>query len=267
MRRMFRTLGDFFAARHLRWVLAAYCLAGVAAPFNPDQAASIVGTWIADDGGRVEFSKDGRVTLVDAEPGRLRSLTGHFSVVDSHQINIVEESTSMWTRSFGSALGTPIDPKPVGYAYLISGTTLTLTELKSTSPKVYHTRQVLVIDDLHLQLKDPGRLPPIVPPTKYSIKPGPALVLDASKYEFRIPLQMANKSINAVRVVVGKGRDYFFMWESPVRKVVLSAKTLQPSPGSPPFTGFERGQEVLIMIGYKGSPPFDVVWAGLGEVK
>lgn len=129
-------------------------------------------------------------------------------------------------------------------------------------PMLAQAQQALLVDDEHLMMQRPGRPPAPL----YEVKGAASLLLDGSQYAFEIPAAIADKPVNAVQVVVGKGH-YSATWNPTERKLVLSAETLRPNGNSPAFAGFPVGQRVIIAIGNLEGPKFSVVWVGMADVK
>ena len=138
-----------------------------------------------------------------------------------------------------------------------------VTALLVALPALAQAQQILVVDDDHLQMQDAGR----PSPTIYTVSPAPHLVIDATKYSFKIPAQLAGKPINSMQVVVSKDRQYSVAWNPQAPRTVLSAETLKPNPGSLPFTGFAAEQRLIFAIGNLDGAKFNVVWVGMAQVK
>ena len=138
-----------------------------------------------------------------------------------------------------------------------------ITLLAVTAPALAQAQQVLIVDDAHLQMQGPGRAAPAV----YVVKAAPAILLDASNYEFKLPPQLAGKPINSIQIVAGKDRRYAATWNTQAQKLLLSASTLQPNPGSAPFSGFVADQTVVLAIGNLDGQKFNVVWVGMAKVQ
>jgi hypothetical protein len=125
------------------------------------------------------------------------------------------------------------------------------------------TPQVIVVDDAHIQLREPGK----PAPDMYVIAPATALVLDASNYTFRVPSELSGKPINSVQVIVDRGKHYSAAWNHENPTLVLSPETLEPNSGSPPFNGFASDQQLVVAIGNLEGSRFNVVWVAMAVVK
>lgn len=125
-------------------------------------------------------------------------------------------------------------------------------------PTMTWAQQVIVVDDLHLQMR-PG-----TPPT-YKLKPATSIVLDARNYTFQVPPALKNKPINSVQVIISK-HQYSAEWDSATKRVTLSPGTLRSWQGGEAFAGFGPHQQVVIAVGNLTGTDFGVVWVGLADV-
>jgi hypothetical protein len=129
-------------------------------------------------------------------------------------------------------------------------------------PSLSAAQQTLVIDDEHLQLENSDR----PSPSEYLVQAGPAVVLDARNYQFRVPAELEGRSIDSVQVIVDRDRQFSAEWNPRVGLVTLSANTLRAHRVSRPFAGFEKGQRLVIAIGNAEAGHFNVVWVGIVRV-
>ena len=96
--------------------------------------------------------------------------------------------------------------------------------------------QIISVDDAHLQMQAAGDATPLF----YSIEPGQSIVVDASAYKFKLPQQLAGKTINSIQLILAKDEQFSAPWLMPGARQSLSMQTLTPKPGSKSFSGFHE---------------------------
>lgn len=120
---------------------------------------------------------------------------------------------------------------------------------------------ILYVDEAHLQFSgSAGKM--------YAIPAGKGFALDLSNYTFEIPAGLGFDQVNMIRISLGPGEEYAADVRRTVTRYSLTADTLTPVEGSPPFTGLESGDLVSIGIGYWDDVRgFYVLWFGAAEVE
>jgi hypothetical protein len=136
-----------------------------------------------------------------------------------------------------------------------------LALLISALPAIALARQVIAVDDAHLQMEQQGAPAPIT----YKLKMTTSVVLDATNYVFHIPDALVGRPINSVQVVIAKNQRYSTAWDPAKKRIILSSETLKPSAGSVAFSGFPPNHQVVIGIGNLSGDDFNVVWVGLAS--
>jgi len=123
----------------------------------------------------------------------------------------------------------------------------------------------LIVDADHWQIEHPEH-----PPKTYEA-PAAGFVLDVSELPALLPVGVAKP--NLIQVVLGRGLIYGFGWDDDVTQYPAIAEELVPLFGSPPFPGFEAGQQVILAIGHfvpgeeeEGTSRFQVLWVGLVKI-
>jgi hypothetical protein len=125
----------------------------------------------------------------------------------------------------------------------------------------------IVVDAAHSQASQPeGKKG-----DHYVVAPAPRILLDARQFDFSKSLY-PDVQPNAVQVVLGEQRQYSAPW-MPSGRVQLSKSTLQPLNNSPPFAGFQAGDQAVVAIGEqrvdegKKEVVLKLLWAGLVDFK
>jgi hypothetical protein len=125
---------------------------------------------------------------------------------------------------------------------------------------------ILVIDGEHLQMERPDGSAPAL----YSIAHAPAIILDASKYQFLMPNELEGRQPDSVQIIAGK-HQYLCPWKPQGGRQKIHAAILRPVGSAPPFAGFMKGQTVVIGIGttsVEGQKAlFDVSWVGMANIR
>jgi hypothetical protein len=124
---------------------------------------------------------------------------------------------------------------------------------------------VLKADSAHWQIDRPEQ-----PPMPYEA-PSTGFVLDVSELPALFP-PTAQKP-NLIQFVLGRGLLYGCAWEDDRTTYPATAEELVPLFGSPPFPGFETGQQVILAVGHfapggeqDNRSHFQVLWVGLVKI-
>ena len=128
---------------------------------------------------------------------------------------------------------------------------------------------ILVVDDAHWQK---------ITPTgeegeEYSISTRDGFRLSTKGFEFAIPPGVDFMAPNIIQLVIGKDQLYDTAYEPYCSIYTINPANLVPMYGSRRFTGFQKGQKLIIAIGHL-SPPghdlpqprFTVLWAGVVNI-
>jgi hypothetical protein len=101
---------------------------------------------------------------------------------------------------------------------------------------------VVVVDLEHSQVGSDAESPP-----SYLVPSGPAVVLDATQFDFSKSLY-PDVEPTTVQVLLANDRQYHAAWH-PSARLALNSRTLQPLNNSPQFGGFKPGDKVMVAIG------------------
>ena len=125
---------------------------------------------------------------------------------------------------------------------------------------------VLVVDHAHWQKASAGDVEPL----EYNISNHDGFLLTTQGFDFEIPARIGFSSPNIIQLIVGKDQLYAMAYEGETRIYKVTAANLVAMYGSPVFTGFSKGQKVIIAIGHLSpadeqspQPKFVVLWAGV----
>jgi hypothetical protein len=83
--------------------------------------------------------------------------------------------------------------------------------------------------------------------SKYSIREDSGIIIDATEYKYNIPLEFKKNQINQIQVVID-GNVFYSEWNGE-NMIVLDKKTISRLKSEVEFTGFKKGQLILIAIG------------------
>jgi len=120
------------------------------------------------------------------------------------------------------------------------------------------------IDDAHKMINQPKE----IKPASYVILASDAIILDAAGYRFDIPSELKDTPLNSIQLIQSKTQHYELEWRPGTTLYHLDKTTLKPRPGSPPFTGFKKGDHVVIAVGVVFAPgKFGPVWASTIKVE
>jgi uncharacterized protein YtpQ (UPF0354 family) len=123
---------------------------------------------------------------------------------------------------------------------------------------------VVKVDGKHQMMNYPAGSKP----ESYCVAACSRMILDAGDYEFDIPLEIRDKPLNSIQVLLSKTRKYELAWRPDKTRYVLSKATLQPLLGAEPFDGFKAGDKMMIAIGVVFAPrQFAPVWTSIVDVE
>ncbi len=129
---------------------------------------------------------------------------------------------------------------------------------------------VLVVDEAHWQKVNTQGADGL----EYTITNHDGFLLSTQGFEFIIPDEVDFSAPNIIQLIVGKEQLYATAYEHDCSLYTINAANLVPIYGSRRFTGFEKGQKVIIAIGHlspahhpDAKPKFTVLWAGVVNVE
>jgi hypothetical protein len=129
---------------------------------------------------------------------------------------------------------------------------------------------LLMVDDAHWQKANPEGLEAL----EYSIAGHEGFMLCTRGYKFTIPEKIGFSAPNVIQVIKGSEQLYATAYEPEVTTYNITADNLVPLYGSSPFSGFSKGQKVIIAIGHltpageeNPQPKFVVLWAGVVNIE
>jgi len=125
---------------------------------------------------------------------------------------------------------------------------------------------IVVVDDAHWQkISQDGE-----ESLEYSITNREGFQLSTQGFDFLIPEGAGFSSPNIIQVIIGKDMLYATAYEHDSNLYTINAANLVPMYGSRRFTGFQKGQKVILAIGHLSppgidlpQPKFTVLWAGV----
>jgi len=128
---------------------------------------------------------------------------------------------------------------------------------------------IIVVDDAHWQkISQEGE-----ESLEYSVTNREGFRLSTQGFEFMIPEGAGYSSPNIIQVIIGKDQLYATAYEHDNNLYTINAANLVPMYGSRRFTGFQKGQKLIIAIGHlappgkeQPQPKFTVLWAGVVNV-
>jgi hypothetical protein len=128
---------------------------------------------------------------------------------------------------------------------------------------------ILVVDDAHWQkVTSTGE-----EGEEYSIFSRDGFRLSTKGYEFTIPSGVDFIAPNIIQLVIGKDQLYATAYEPDCTLYTIDPANLVPMYGSRRFTGFQKGQKLIIAIGHLSPPGHDlpqprfiVLWAGVVNI-
>ena len=105
----------------------------------------------------------------------------------------------------------------------------------------------------------------------YQVSATDSVTLDPAGYSIPVPHSLNASGPTILQLVIRRGERYEADWDG-TRPISLTAATLRPLGASPPFRGFPAGQRCIVAAGREhsadaGSNEFDVMWAGLIDVR
>ena len=128
---------------------------------------------------------------------------------------------------------------------------------------------VLVVDHKHWQKISPSG----EAGEEYTISNREGFHLSTRGFEFTIPEMADFSAPNIIQLVIGKDQLYATAYEHDRVLYTINADTLVPMYGSPRFSGFSKGQKIIIAIGHLTPPgqglpqaKFTVLWAGVVNI-
>ena len=128
---------------------------------------------------------------------------------------------------------------------------------------------ILVVDDAHWQkISAKGQ-----EALEYTITNHDGFRLSTQNFQFVIPEKADFSFPNIIQVVIGKDQLYATAYEYDRTLFTINAANLVPMYGSRRFSGFQKGQKLIIAIGHLSpasqdlpQPKFTVLWAGVVNV-
>jgi len=128
---------------------------------------------------------------------------------------------------------------------------------------------ILVVDDAHWQKISPSGEEGM----EYSISNREGFRLSTKGFDFTIPDGADFSAPNIIQVVIGKEQLYGTAYEYDCELYTINAANLVPMYHSRNFSGFQKGQKIIIAIGYLfppgrdlPQPKFTVLWAGVVNI-
>jgi hypothetical protein len=127
---------------------------------------------------------------------------------------------------------------------------------------------ILTVDEAHWQ-----KLKAESEPLEYSIDCRDGFRISTKGFDFPVPEGVDFEEPNIIQLVMGNEQLYAAAYERNCTFYTLDKNNLVAMYGSKPFTGFYKGQKVILAIGHL-SPPradlprpkFTVMWAGVVNV-
>ena len=130
---------------------------------------------------------------------------------------------------------------------------------------------ILVVDNDHWQKVDASGC---AEPLEYEISNREGFRLSSQGFEFVIPEGADYSSPNIIQLVLGKEQLYAAAYEPGCTLYTITDTNLVPMYGSKRFTGFKKGQKLIVAIGHLEppsqavpQPKFTVLWAGVVNIK
>jgi hypothetical protein len=129
---------------------------------------------------------------------------------------------------------------------------------------------VLKVDREHSRVHAPRG----VKPPAYVLAPVEGIILDLTGFRLSDEGRPETRP-NLVELIVEGRTDNFIYrtaWQDS-RRIEMTPATLQPQPGSPPFTGFKAGDSAYVTIGYERVDPqtshssISVMWMAGIEIR
>lgn len=126
---------------------------------------------------------------------------------------------------------------------------------ETPAPEPQEKPQILIVDEAHQALPDPGPQRKDKTPKVYEIEPTDAIGLDFRGYELKF--RSGDRKFNLMKpnrldVLFDNGKQYKRIYSSKRQKrLELSAKTLRPVGNTPRFEGFKAGQRFMVSLGYE----------------
>jgi hypothetical protein len=128
---------------------------------------------------------------------------------------------------------------------------------------------ILTVDDAHWQKISPSGDEGL----EYTVSNREGFRLSTKGFKFTIPDGAVFSAPNIIQVVIGKEQLYATAFELDRSLYTLDAANLVPMYGSRKFSGFQKGQKLIIAIGYLAPPSeefaqakFTVLWAGVVNI-
>ena len=128
---------------------------------------------------------------------------------------------------------------------------------------------IITVDDAHWQKITPGG----DEGEEYTVSSRDGFMLSTRGFEFSIPNGADYSAPNIIQIIIGKDQLYACAYENDRFLYTINAANLVPMYGSHPFSGFAKGQKLIIAIGQlsprnKKEPQtkFTVLWAGVVNV-
>jgi len=129
---------------------------------------------------------------------------------------------------------------------------------------------ILVVDDAHWQKISPTGEEGV----EYSISCRDGFRLSTKGFKFLIPDGAEFSTPNIIQVVIGKDQLYAVAYEYDCELYTINSANLVPMYGSKRFTGFHKGQKMIIAIGHlsppgqdQPQPRFTVLWAAVVNIQ
>jgi hypothetical protein len=128
---------------------------------------------------------------------------------------------------------------------------------------------ILIVDEAHWQKISPSG----EEGEEYSISNKDGFRLSTKGFKFFIPNGADFSAPNVIQVVIGKEQLYAMAYEPDCSLYTINAANLVPMYGSRAFTGFQKGQKLIVAIGHLAPPSkelaqakFTVLWAGVVNI-
>ena len=128
---------------------------------------------------------------------------------------------------------------------------------------------ILVVDKAHWQKISPSG----EEGEEYTITNRDGFRLSTKGFEFTIPEGAEFSAPNIIQLVIGKEQLYATAYELDCSLYTINAANLVPMYGSKRFTGFQKGQKLIVAIGYLAPPgeefaqaKFTILWVGVVNI-
>jgi hypothetical protein len=128
---------------------------------------------------------------------------------------------------------------------------------------------ILVVDEAHWQKISPSGEAGL----EYTVSNREGFRLSTKGFKFTIPDSADFTAPNIIQLVIGKEQLYASAYELDRSLYTIDESNLVPMYGSRKFTGFQKGQKLIIAIGYLAPPSeefaqakFTVLWAGVVNI-